>query len=156
MRLIKWLWAIVMGMAAVMFFAALSSVFACADCSWYVALTKPQFTPGEILFSICWGMVYLLSSFTLAAMALAHVKTMQIVLALMQQALNLAYVIVFFHLHVLIAAFSIAVIQFAISAYLAITFLNGRKTRIAAGLYTPVSLWYSFLLLLSYCVLMLN
>jgi benzodiazapine receptor len=121
---------------------------------WYASLTKPPFTPPNLLFPIAWTVLYVL-------IAIAGWRTyervgsetvMQVWWA--QLVLNFAWSPVFFTAHLMWPALGILAAMFA----LIITFivLQWREDRIAALLFVPYACWVAFASVLNASLNVLN
>ncbi len=153
MKTIKWLWALVLGMFAVICFAFLSSVFVRID-DFYINLNKPPFIPDATVVALLWGLVYLFIAYTIAAMFVGRAKGKDYLYIVFFELLNIAFTVVFFFFHNLALSFVIAVLQFSMTAYFECRLL--KTNRQAAASFFFVLLWIAFLTVNSYILIMMN
>ncbi|WP_180900448.1 TspO/MBR family protein [Martelella soudanensis] len=122
---------------------------------WYASLAKPPFNPPDWLFGPVWTVLYVFIGWAGARSFLsrrAHPATFG--LWVVQLVLNLAWMPVFFGLHMMVPALIIIlVLLLAILAFIART---RQHDRLSAGLFVPYALWVAFATLLNAALIYLN
>jgi tryptophan-rich sensory protein len=116
---------------------------------WYAGLTKPSFNPPNWIFAPVWTALYVAMAVAAwRAWRIVGVKSVALILYLVQLTFNFAWSLIFFAQHLIeIALIDIAVLWIAILATMIAFF---RADRIAGLLMLPYFAWVSFATLLNY------
>lgn len=153
MKIIKWLWALVIGMFAVICFAFLSSVFVRID-EFYIGLNKPPFIPDATIMALLWGLVYLFIAYTIAALFVGRAKGKDYFYIFLFEFFNIAFTVVFFFFHNLPLAFGLSLVQFGLTVCFEMRLL--KTNRRAGGSFFFVLVWIAFLTVNTYILIMMN
>lgn len=140
----------------VVFVALISSFFTRTGDLWYQTLTKPAFTPPQWVFPVAWGIVYvaLMAALYLVQNAPGFDLANLIVPCCAVGALNIAWSLLFFGLHLMLPA---AFVLLMLLAVLIIMFFAARPIhRAASWLLLPHILWGAFALALNIGFILLN
>ena len=125
--------------------------------TWYPTLVKPSFNPPDWIFGPVWTMLYLLMA--IAAWRVwrrppSGPRSAALTAFGLQLALNLAWSVLFFGLHLPGAALIEIVFLLGAIAWTARLFL--RQDRLAGVLFVPYLLWVAFAALLNASIWLLN
>jgi tryptophan-rich sensory protein len=122
---------------------------------WYAALAKPSFNPPNWIFAPVWTALYVMMAVAAwRVWRVLSVRSPAILLYVLQLALNFAWSLIFFSLHLIDAAFiDIAALWIVILATM-IAFFRG--DRVAGWLMLPYFAWVSFAAVLNWEILRLN
>lgn len=124
---------------------------------WYMALTKPGFTPPGWVFPVAWSILYVLMGTALALVLSARgarLRTLAVALFVAQFALNLAWTPLFFGAHKVNAALLVIVAILGLSALA--TFVFAKVRPLAAALMLPYLAWLAFAATLNWQIGVLN
>lgn len=124
----------------------------------YSGLTRPTFTPPDVVFSIVWPILYFMMGCSAFAVIFssAHsgVKTASIVFFALQLAVNLAWPIIFFRFDAYFIAFlAIAVLD---ALVLGLIIINFYVSKLSALLLVPYMAWIAFATYLTIMIAMFN
>jgi len=153
MKGIKMLTATAAAMFYVLITAWGASVFADAGSEWYLALGKPSFVPSAQLFSMAWLTIYLIIT-AIIAFLLLDKNTKALIFVCAVCVLNVLWTAVFFLWH--IPAIALAVLALIFAADTAVLFWLAVHKKWQAAVFSPVLLWYGFLLILNYIIVLTN
>ncbi len=136
----------------------LGSLFTIPSIStWYAQLNKPPFSPPNWLFGPVWTAIYLLMGVSLFLVLEKKIKKQTdslVVLFLVQLFLNFLWSVIFFGLHLPLAAF-LEIILLWLSILLLI--INSWKlSKLSAWFLIPYLCWVSFASILNLAVVILN
>lgn len=152
---IKWLIAILIGLIWQIAIGFVSSLFVNTDSIQYLELTKPIFYPQPIVFSIAWGIIYVLVGFLIGALIVKERnKKLPFILIAVINVLNMLWIFVFFVKYRISIALLIIFIDLIVNIILYI-YLYRIKFKYRYFL-IPVILWYIFALALNYSIVMIN
>lgn len=157
---LKALYLILMGLAVV----GLGTLFGfIGDANkGYTGLTRPTFTPPDIVFSIVWPVLYFMmgASFYLTlqqevfSKEMRATRTVSIIIFLVQLVVNLTWPIVFFRAEMYLFAFIwLAVLVAMVTALMIVNF---RVNVTSAILIIPYLLWLVFATYLNLMILVFN
>lgn len=138
--------------------AMLGNVLTGSGMDWYLTIKLPSFTPPGYVIGIVWTVIFILS--TIGTIIYwnrvpHHGKFWWAIGFLIANAvLNVMWSLLFFNLHLILAAF-IEAIVLALSV-LAIIVLMWPKSKLAAAFFVPYLLWVSFASYLTYAVWAMN
>jgi tryptophan-rich sensory protein len=121
------------------------------DNAWFAALTKPAIYPPPALFGIVWTVLYVMIGLALAIVASARgarLRTIAIIVFLVQFALNLAWSPLFFAAHQLTGSLVLLVVLDV--AVIATLVLFWRVRPVAALLLVPYLAWILFATVLNW------
>jgi tryptophan-rich sensory protein len=126
--------------------------------NWYAGLHKPAFTPPDWVFGPIWTLLYLLMGIAAYAVWKRGLSNWQVrhalVMFIVQLALNIAWSVLFFGLHSVVAGLiDIALLWFAIMFTL---FAFFKLSTTAGVLMMPYFLWVSFAMILNFSLWLLN
>lgn len=156
MSFVRWA-AVFVPLVLLLGFLSGRTVAAGDDNPWYAALTKPGFTPADGVFPIAWSILYLLLgvalSMVLAARG-ARLRWPAVAAFLVQFALMLAWMPLFFGSHKVGAALGLLVAVVIVSLVTASLFWRVRRT--AALLMLPYIAWVVFATVLTFEIDRLN
>ena len=133
----------------VVFVAVVSSFFTRVGDLWYQTLEKPLFTPPQWAFPVAWGIVYvcLMASLYLIQRVKGFDAVDLIVPIVAISALNIAWSLLFFGLHLMLPA---ALVLLALLGVLVVLLLAARSICPASAyLLLPHILWGGFALALN-------
>lgn len=153
---VRWA-AFVVPLVLLLGFLSGRSVPAGNENAWYVALTKPAFTPPGWVFPVAWTILYILIGFALAIILSARgapLRVLGAVLFAAQFALNLAWTPLFFGAHRVGIALFVIVAILALAA--ATTYVFSRVRASAAWLMLPYLAWLAFAGVLNWQIVQLN
>ena len=125
---------------------------------WYHSLSKPVFTPPDIVFSIVWPTIYILMG--IAAFMIWHkgvesyAAKVAIAIFFFQLMLNAVWSIVFFGMHNITAAMIEITVLWA--AILVCTIKFFAISNIAGALMLPYLIWVAFAMILNISIWLLN
>jgi len=126
--------------------------------TWYVEISRPPFTPPNWIFAPVWISLYLLMGISgyLVWKKGARKKEVRIALILffIQLALNSVWSILFFGLHLILAAFIEILLLWIAILFMIFKFWPVSKT--AALIQIPYILWVSFAAVLNFSFAVLN
>lgn len=136
--------------------ALISSFFTRTGDLWYQTLTKPAFTPPQWVFPVAWGVVYvaLMAALYLLLGTPDFDPVRLVVPCIAVGALNIAWSLVFFGLHMLLPAAFVLLALLAVLVYL--LFASQRIHPIVPWLLLPHILWGAFALILNLGFFALN
>jgi tryptophan-rich sensory protein len=124
---------------------------------WYRGIVKPSFNPPSWIFAPVWTMLYLLmaiAAWLVTVSSPSAVRTLSLLLFLLQLILNLAWSWIFFHRHAIgAAAVEVLVLWTAIGAT---TIAFSHVSTTAAWLMAPYWGWVSFASVLNAAIWRLN
>ena len=125
---------------------------------WYALIAKPTWTPPSLVFSSAWIVIYILSGYSLLIVWNRFKRDRRfnaiMGLWLINAALYLAYVYLFFTLHLaLLATLCAAVLVLDV---IAISVLIWKKSKRAALVLLPYAFWALFATYLTYAVWHMN
>ena len=124
----------------------------------YLGLMRPKFAPPPIVFGIVWPILYVLMALAFYRMlmlgSLGEDVTFEVVIFIIQFALNLLWPILFFYFNFRLLALIDLVCLIIVLIITVIKFY--KKDRIAGILLIPYLIWSSFALILNYEVYRLN
>ena len=124
---------------------------------WYMALTKPAFTPPGWVFPVAWSILYVLMGTALALVLSARgarLRALAVGLFVAQFALNLAWTPLFFGAHRVDAALLVIVAILGLSILATVVFARIRP--LAAALMLPYLAWLAFAAVLNWQIGVLN
>ena len=137
---------------------ALGSLFTIsAITTWYAGLVKPTFNPPSFLFAPVWTTLYFLmgvSLFLVLQKKLKKQKNFLIILFAVQLFLNFLWSVIFFGMHLPLAALIEISLLWISIALLIIDFWKFSKP--AAVLLLPYIAWVSFAAFLNLSIVLLN
>lgn len=124
----------------------------------YTSLVKPSFSPTPIVFSIIWPILYFMMGIALYRILMLGKKgedvTKEVILFIIQFALNLLWSIIFFYFNLRFLAF---VELFILIIFIfATTIAFYKKDKISGFLLIPYLIWSIFALVLNYEIYKLN
>jgi translocator protein len=121
---------------------------------WYLALSKPRWTPPGWVFPVAWTLLYLCMSASAARVAVLPGTGLALALWSVQIAFNTLWTPVFFGLHRIRAGMVIMVFLWLSVAATLLAFATHDTT--AALLFSPYLLWVSIAAALNYSVMQRN
>lgn len=124
---------------------------------WYMTLQKAPFNPPSFLFGPVWTALYFIMAVALFLVLQKKLKKQRnflIILFSVQLVLNFFWSVIFFGLHLPLAAFIEIIFLWISIALLIVDFWKYSKT--AAMLLVPYLLWVSFASILNLSVALLN
>jgi Tryptophan-rich sensory protein (mitochondrial benzodiazepine receptor homolog) len=125
---------------------------------WYTLLVKPSFTPPSWVFAPAWTVLYILMGISLFLVMKKGLGSSSlkpaIVLFAAQLVLNLAWSVVFFGMHSILAALAVLLALIVMIAATALVFRRISAT--ATWLLIPYLVWCCFALTLNARILLLN
>lgn len=124
----------------------------------YTGLTRPTFTPPDIVFSIVWPVLYFMMACSLFAVIFTDrhdgVKSASIIMFALQLAVNLAWPIIFFRFDAYFVAFlAIALLDALVFGLIIINFWISKP---AAVLLIPYMAWLAFATYLTIMIAVFN
>jgi translocator protein len=124
---------------------------------WYRTLARPSIAPPNWVFGPVWTLLYALMA--TAAWAVwtsvpSSMRTVGLVLFLVQLGLNLGWTLIFFRLHAIGAALAEVLLLWAVIGVTTLVF--GRVAPTAAWLMVPYWAWVSFAAILNAAFLRVN
>jgi tryptophan-rich sensory protein len=125
--------------------------------TWYVYLQKPSFNPPNYIFGPVWSLLYILMGISLSIIigaAPSRMRTMAILIFIVQFILNLGWSYIFFNLHLTGLAFIEIILMWVAIISMINYFYKVNKT--AALLQIPYALWVTFASVLNYSIYVLN
>jgi len=125
--------------------------------AWYSYLNKPSFNPPNWIFGPVWTILYLLmgvSLFLVLQKKLKKQRNFLLVLFSAQLFLNFLWSVIFFGMHLPLAAFMDILLLWISIALLIIDFW--RFSRFASLILIPYLLWVSFASILNLWIIVLN
>lgn len=135
--------------------AGLLSGFLNMPGEWYSALAKPPFNPPNWLFAPAWTVLYVLIGWAGARSYLRRGENPHAFgLWIVQLVLNLAWMPVFFGLHMMVPA--MVVILALLLVILAFIGRTRYQDSLSAALFAPYALWVAFAALLNAALIYLN
>jgi translocator protein len=120
---------------------------------WYAGLQKPAFNPPSWVFGPVWFLLYVL-------VGIAGWRVWQRRLGMAQRlwwtqiAVNFAWPVVFFSLH--LVGLALAVVMLLLAAILAFVGVVWRQDRLSAWLFAPYAAWTAYATLLNAAIWWLN
>lgn len=154
MKKVKILWAIALGLSYVVFVSFISALVVDTNSEWYIALNKPTYMPPKIVFSIVWGLVYVIFCVTFAEMWAKKPRVNIVVGYILLGLVNIFYLAIFFRCHSTLGGLMLCILGSMIAFY--ITFELIRHNFITSYLFILAILWYIFASVLSYSIVILN
>ena len=127
------------------------------ESGWYMALTKPGFTPPGWAFPVAWSILYVAIGAALALVLSARgarLRGLGVALFAVQLALNLAWTPLFFGAHRVDAALLLIVVMFGTALMTTLVFARIRP--LAAWLMVPYLAWLLFAGALNWQIGVLN
>ena len=122
---------------------------------WYASLAKPPFNPPDWLFGPVWTVLYVFIGWAGARSFLRREEYPRAFgLWVVQFVLNIAWMPVFFGLHMMVLA--LIVIVALLLAILAFIGNTRQHDRLSAALFSPYALWVAFATLLNAALIHLN
>jgi benzodiazapine receptor len=112
---------------------------------WFQALVKPEAQPPGWAFGVAWSILYVMMGLAVTVVVTARgarLRGLAVLLFFVQLALNLAWPIVFFRMHLVTGGFYLTVGVFV--AAFATTIVFGRIRPLAAWLMVPHLAWLCF------------
>lgn len=134
--------------------ATISILFVKTDTEWFNNLTKPDFYPESIIFSIAWIIVYIITAFVITRLLLNSKSKKTFILLLIQCALQIIWCAVFFMLEMPVLALFILIALVIINNIITIFLFTNDE--LAAWLYFIVFCWFVYAAMLNYSIVMLN
>ncbi len=124
----------------------------------YSGLTRPTFTPPNIVFSIVWPLLYFMMGCSVFAVIFSDakpaLKTTSIVLFSLSLAVNLAWPIVFFRLDAYFISFLLLAVL--VAHVIAVIVVNFFINKTSALLLIPYALWLLFACYLTIMIVIYN
>ena len=154
--LLRWS-AITVPLVLLLGFASGMSAPAGRDNAWYMALSRPAQTPPDWAFPVAWTTIYVLLGLAIAIVLAARPapgRGLATVLFMAGFALSLAWMPVFFGMHLVSAAVWLIVAMLVVG--IATTFAFARVRRVAAWLMVPYLVWVSFAGILTWSIDRMN
>lgn len=135
---------------------AIGSLFTSSNIEvWYAGLNKPAWTPPSWVFMPIWVSLYALMGISLfLVLNQKGVKSSQIFTFSVQLALNVAWSVVFFGLHSVVAGF-VCILMLLVTITLTIMSFSF-KSHLATYLLIPYLAWVIVATFLNYHILILN
>lgn len=121
---------------------------------WYVRLSKPSFTPPNIVFAPVWTLLYVMIAIAGWRTFVLAPPSMPISVWTIALALNFAWSPVFFRLHSPAAA--LCVIVALLAAIVAFIALSWPRDALSALLFAPYAAWVFFATILNAAIWRLN
>lgn len=120
--------------------------------TWYMQLSKPEFTPPSWVFRPVWMILYLMLGYVLGLLWKQRTKdAISLSIYCVQLLLNFAWSPIFFGLHNIAIAFFILVIMVMLTMIIFV-----RASRYIQLLLVPYLAWIIFAGILNYQILVLN
>lgn len=156
MSFVRWA-AVIVPLVLLLGFLSGRAVPSGDESDWYMALTKPGFTPPGWAFPVAWSILYVMMGAALALVLAARgarLRWIGVALFVLQLALNLAWTPLFFGAHRVDAALLLIVAIFGTA--LMTTLIFARVRALAAWLMVPYLAWLLFAAALNWQIGVLN
>lgn len=154
MKAIKWLYALVFSIAFTLAIEWVGAASVASGRVWFSTLNTPVFMPRPIFHSIAWCIVYLITIYIISKLILIDFFSPFILIYAITGALSALWTVIFFRFHLTVFALTVLLIIVIFCFIFEICLLKHHI--VLAMLYIPILLWYCFMLILNYCIIMIN
>jgi len=145
---------VVIPVSVIALLAFMTYFFSDTSTQWYLDLIKPQIMPGETVFLIVWGILYILLAFVYSIVSLKIFSQKTLILMLLNGLFIPFRCLVFFTMYHAFAALFIILAMITAAIYLAYTVYPVRP--LVSYLMLPYILWLAFNITLNYQIAVLN
>jgi len=154
MRLFKLLVSFGAALAVVFVVGYIATLLVRADSAWWLELRKPAFLPGNIIFQICWMVIYV----CLITALTVNISRRDLHKCLMLWGVvlpfNVLWCAVFFVWNLALLGLAVLVLQVAALIFITSYYIKNTKELWISMI--PILAWYGFLFVLNYGMVMMN
>jgi TspO/MBR family. len=154
MKAIKWLYAIVFGVAFTLIIEWTGAIALSCGLEWYNTLTLPPYSLPPVYHSIIWCAAYVVSVYTVSKLVLLSAFKPFLLLFSINGILLALWTVTFFVLHLKLLSLIILLSIIIMGFYYEIK-LAERKLWLAF-VFLPVLTWKCYLFILNYCIVIIN